>query len=119
MFAPLVDGELLPAQPRTLFERGEAAKVPYLLGANADEGTLFVPASPPVPDEATLRARLAQLYGGEAVADEILQLYPWRAFSGESEPGRAALARIVGDARIVCPTLDTALYASRAGSSSL
>jgi len=108
-FAPIVDGELLPAQPRTLFERGEAADVPYLLGANADEGTLFVPASPPVPDESTLRARLAQLYGGEQVADEILQLYPWRAFSGELDPGRAALARIA------CPTLDTAIRASRAG----
>src|SRR6185295_19685957 len=36
-----VDGGFLPAHPRDLFNAGTFADVPYLLGANADEGTLF------------------------------------------------------------------------------
>src|SRR5262249_953634 len=44
-FGPNVDGWFMPDQPRTIFDAGNAAKIPYLLGSNTDEGTLFLPAT--------------------------------------------------------------------------
>ncbi len=41
-FDPIVDGGFLPDQPRTLYDNGDYAKVPYILGSNSDEGTLFL-----------------------------------------------------------------------------
>ena len=38
---PIVDGRLIPAQLIELYERGEFAKVPTLLGYNRDEATSF------------------------------------------------------------------------------
>src|SRR5262249_41625415 len=40
-FGPVVDGGFLPDQPRALFDAGKYARVPYILGSNSDEGTLF------------------------------------------------------------------------------
>jgi para-nitrobenzyl esterase len=41
-FNPVVDGEIIPDQPRMLIESGNFAKVPYLLGSNFEEGRLFM-----------------------------------------------------------------------------
>ena len=107
-FGPSVDGVFLPDQPRALFARGDTADVPYILGSNTDEGTLFV--SGTVPDEAALRTALERQFGAGS-AEAILKVYPLSSFPTP----RAALARIVGDARLVCTTHDTALLASAAG----
>ncbi len=52
-FAASVDGNVVRDQPRTLLEAGDVARGPYILGANADEGTLFFFTSglPPVTTE--------------------------------------------------------------------
>jgi para-nitrobenzyl esterase len=39
---PIVDGEILPDQPRTLVEDGKVYDVPLISGFNADEGSTFV-----------------------------------------------------------------------------
>ena len=39
--APVVDGYLLPEQPRTVFEKGPLNAVPMIVGINADEGRMF------------------------------------------------------------------------------
>ncbi len=41
-FMPVVDGWAIPADPSSLFAAGKQAKVPLLIGNNADEGTLFI-----------------------------------------------------------------------------
>ena len=39
--APIVDGYVVPEQPRLVFEQGRAQAVPTIVGVNADEGRMF------------------------------------------------------------------------------
>jgi carboxylesterase type B len=39
--APIVDGYVLPEQPRAVFENGPLNAVPMIVGVNADEGRMF------------------------------------------------------------------------------
>ncbi|HEX3758874.1 MAG TPA: carboxylesterase family protein, partial [Kofleriaceae bacterium] len=66
-FGPDVDTQFLPDQPRTLYDAGKIAKVPYLLGSNTDEGTLFLPAVTPATDPDYM-ATLTALFGASASA---------------------------------------------------
>src|ERR1019366_8945833 len=63
IFSAVVDGDFLTDQPRTLFQNGGTAKVPYLLGSNNDEAMLFELGATPVTDESGLTAAIAQDYG--------------------------------------------------------
>jgi len=98
----VVDGGFLPDQPRTLFDSGDYAKVPYVLGFNSDEGTIFLLNTPAVTTEAeyiaVLQARLGDF------ATEVVAAYP----AGDFASPQDALARVVGDSFLVCPTYDTA-----------
>jgi para-nitrobenzyl esterase len=111
-FSVVVDGEdgFLPAPAREQFARGDVAKVPYLLGSNADEGTLFT-LTVSVPDEAAYLALLTKGYGAELAA-RIAEVYPGEKFGGDY---RAALARVIGDAGLGCGTHDSARRARAAG----
>ena len=49
----MVDGFVIPDQPRMLFEAGAFSQVPVLLGSNRDEGWTFVNRSfPDTPNRA-------------------------------------------------------------------
>jgi len=106
VFTPVVDGTFLPAPARTYFDNHNIAKVHYMLGSNTDEGTLFL-LSTSVPD---YMASLQALYG-MGCASKIAACYPAAQFSD----AKAALARVIGDSRLVCPTRDTAVRAAAAG----
>jgi para-nitrobenzyl esterase len=108
-FGPLVDGEVIPDQPRTLFTDGNAAGVPYILGSNTDEGTLFHIGAIPVENADQLLAALERRFGERAQI--IADAYPLDEF----ESPDAALQRITGDAALVCTTHDTARRAAAAG----
>ncbi len=108
-FNPVVDGGFLPDQPRALFDAGNYAKVPYLLGSNADEGTLFFLGVTPVTTEAEYLAALQVRYG--AIADQVAAVYPASNFATPQD----ALARAFGDEILVCPTYDTARRAAAGG----
>ena len=71
---PVVDGGFLPDQPRALFDAGDYAEVPYILGSNADEGTLFLLGTTPVTTEAEYLAALQSRFGD--LAEEIADVYP-------------------------------------------
>jgi para-nitrobenzyl esterase len=109
-FGPDVDGQFLPDQPRALYDAGNIAKVPYLLGSNTDEGTLFLVGSQ-VSTPEQYKAALVGMFGATAAA-EIELRYPVAAFADGPNPPLAALARVFGDARLVCTTYDTAVRAS-------
>ncbi|MEY4509643.1 MAG: hypothetical protein RLZZ450_1765 [Pseudomonadota bacterium] len=112
-FSPDLDGVFLTDQPRTLFDNGDIAKVPYIAGSNTDEGTLFVAAD--VADQAAYTAALGTAFGADRAAVVETQ-YPASKFpDGQPTPFRAALARAVGDARLVCTTFDSAVRAATAG----
>jgi para-nitrobenzyl esterase len=101
-FNPVVDGEVIPDQPRALVEAGAFAKVPYLLGSNFEEGKLFLLSATAITSEAEYLAALERLFkeAGPSVAAQ----YPIADFAAPQD----ALVRVWGDYRLVCPTYDTA-----------
>jgi len=112
-FSVVVDGPggFLPDQPRALFDSGDIAKVPYILGSNNDEGTLFLlNSTTPLSTEADYEAALKARFGADT--DKVLALYPASNFSGDYT---AALARVIGDSGLVCGTHDSARRAVKAG----
>ncbi|HEX3759253.1 MAG TPA: carboxylesterase family protein, partial [Kofleriaceae bacterium] len=115
-FGPDVDTQFLPDQPRTLYDTGKIAKVPYLLGSNTDEGTLFLPAAKPMTDQDYM-ADLTAMFGATAAA-QVAAAYPVSNFAtGVPNPQTAALARVIGDSRLVCTTFDTAVRTAHTGAS--
>jgi len=112
-FAAVLDGPggFLPDTLHALFNRGEIARVPYLLGSNNDEGTTFVIRAPSLTTEGEYTADLQARYG--AAAPEVASLYPPSKFNGDFN---AARARVIGDSGVVCSTHDTARRAAAAGS---
>jgi para-nitrobenzyl esterase len=112
-FAVVVDGAggFLPAEPRALFDQGDIAQVPYLLGSNTDEGTLFTYAATPVTTEADYKAALLTRFGA-AFADQVAAVYPASKYDGKYQ---SALTRAVGDSMLGCGTHDSARRAAKAG----
>jgi para-nitrobenzyl esterase len=111
-FGAVVDGEdgFLPEPAQDLFDRGEVAQVPYLLGTNTDEARLYyLAATVPTTDE-EYAAALEERYGD--FAPRVLELYPVSRFDGDY---RLAMARVDTDSGLVCGTLDTARRAVAAG----
>jgi para-nitrobenzyl esterase len=108
-FVPLVDGGFLPDQPRTLFESGKYARVPYILGSNTDEGTIFFLGVPPVTTDAEYLAALQARFGSRA--DQVAARYPASSFATPQD----ALERVFGDTGLVCGTYDTARRAAAGG----
>jgi para-nitrobenzyl esterase len=106
---PVVDGGFLTDQPRTLFDTKQFVRVPYILGSNKDEGTLFLITAPPVTTEAEYLATLHARF--PAIADQIATLYPASNFPTPQD----ALARVVGDSGLVCGTYDSARRAAAGG----
>ncbi len=76
-----VDGEVLPEQVVQIFDRGEQAPVPLLVGFNEGEiRTLRFLAPPPPADAATYEAAIRERYGD--LADAFLALYPASDLAG-------------------------------------
>ncbi len=111
-FAAVLDGSdgFLPGKLKELFDRGEIANVPYMLGSNNDEGTTFVWAADSIETEEDYIAYLEERYGD--LAEEVFALYPPSDFDGDYD---AARARVVGDSGVICSTHDTARRAAKAG----
>ena len=72
-FGPIVDGWTIPDDPGALFDQGKQHDVPFMTGANADEGTLFL-RQMPVQSAAGYKLTLRTLAGRHA--DEALRLLP-------------------------------------------
>lgn len=101
-FNLIVDGEVIPDQPRTLVDSGNFNKVPYLLGSNFEEGKLFLLPATPVMTETEYLDALNRLYG--TAATTVAQQYPVSDFATPQD----ALIRVWGDFRLGCSTYDTA-----------
>jgi para-nitrobenzyl esterase len=108
-FNPIVDGGFLPDQPRALFAAGSFSRVPYILGSNSDEGTLFFIGVRPVTTQDEYLAALRDQFGD--LADQVADVYPADSFASP----QAALVRAFGDAILVCPTYDSARRAAAGG----
>jgi para-nitrobenzyl esterase len=72
-FGPVIDGRTLASDPLGVFERGEAAPVPLLVGANHDEWNWFATQAPPQDDRVVIVERLGYL--GVPEPERLLDAY--------------------------------------------
>ncbi|HTB74019.1 MAG TPA: carboxylesterase/lipase family protein [Polyangiaceae bacterium] len=111
-FAPVVDGAggFLPDQARTLYDNGQIARVPYILGSNNDEGKLFTLGAATITTQADYVSALDQRFPN--IGDQVAAEYPASNFGGSYND---ALSRAIGDSGLGCGTHDTARRAAKAG----
>ena len=114
-FWPVADGSVLPHSLRESVALGELYEVPTLLGWNRDEGTLFVglaEMSGELADAAAYERTIASFAAREGIDPAALRAaYP---VAGYPDPG-AAIAVLVGDAELICPSRRAALLLAEAG----
>lgn len=104
-----VDGVVIPEDPMTAIAAKRVARVPVILGTNADEGTLFVLLGSNIKDEASYRESFEQAVPGKG--DLIVAEYPLASFASAKDAAAAAL----GDAVFVCPARRLARALTAAG----
>ena len=100
-FRPDVDGYFFPRAPKDIYEAGDQAHIPLLLGANSQEGyyaNLLEKDQPPTP--ANYQAAVRKQFGEHAT--DILKLYPGR---NEAEV-KASGTALAGDHFIAFSTWD-------------
>ncbi|WP_375484625.1 carboxylesterase/lipase family protein [uncultured Mycobacterium sp.] len=86
---PVFGDDYLPLEPIEAMRRGEAHRVPLIVGTNADEGRLFTRFLPLLPTtEPMVEALLADT--DPAARERITSAYP-------GYPGRSACVRLGGD----------------------
>ena len=97
-FEPIVDGYIIPDQPRVLFESGAFSHVPTIIGFTRDEGWgNFVTRSfPSGVSVQNYNAWVMTEFGAHGA--DVLARYPAAAFSSPAE----AMARVVGDVQFTC-----------------
>ncbi len=86
-----LDGQVLTENPAAVFAAGKQAPVPFMVGSNADEGTLFTRQGAPK----TVRGYefvARQMFGENA--GEVLRLYPARTDSEAKDSYAAALGDV-------------------------
>ncbi|HET9817901.1 MAG TPA: carboxylesterase family protein [Rhodanobacteraceae bacterium] len=124
-----VDGWFLPRSPEAIYEAGDQAHIPLLVGSNSQEGswTDLLDGKPPTP--ANYRAAVEKRFG--AHAEEALKLYPGNNEAEVKASGTALagdtfiafstwrwmhLQRITGDAPVYYYFFTKARPAKRDGS---
>jgi len=107
LWGPAVDGFVLRDSPEVAMGKGEQNRVPFAIGANADETGS---AAPPVSSEAEYRALVSAQFG--VLAPFVLARYPASAYA---TPRKAYVAATT-DARFVCPSRRFARAAAKGGS---
>ncbi|UQA57190.1 carboxylesterase/lipase family protein [Polyangium aurulentum] len=109
-WSPVIDGWNLPDLPSKLLAEGSFEKVPTIVGANADEGTLFYAlAGKTIADEATFEALAEALVPGHG--KDVVEHYPSATYGSAHKAAMAA----IGDGGFVCPTRQTARALAAAG----
>lgn len=98
-WVPLLDEYFIPDTPSTLYAKGAIADVPFIVGTNLDEGTLFAGWADNVTDDATLVEGLAVGQGNNSkpLLPALLKLWPDRDDVGS--PFRPELYGIAADDR--------------------
>jgi para-nitrobenzyl esterase len=92
--SPIVDGYVLPVQPRGLFQSGTVNAVPTIVGVNADEGRMFSDGGTAV-SPAAYQKWIREKFG--PLAPDILRVNPAKTDSAAA----AATSAIIGDVMFV------------------
>ncbi len=107
LWGPAVDGFVLRDSPEVVIGKGEHVRVPFVIGANADETGS---AAPLISSEAEYRTILAAQLG--SLAPLVLARYPASACATP----RKAYVAVTTDARFGCPSRRFARAAAKGGS---
>ena len=102
-FVPVIDGWFLPRSPEAIYEAGDQAHIPLLVGSNSQEGyyTALLKDKPPTP--ANYRAAMESVAAKEHLSKymaEALKLYPGNAEAEVKASGTA----LIGDSFIAFST---------------
>ena len=108
-WGPIVDGLVIPDQPRTLYEAGLFAYVPLIVGATRDEGWIYADRSFPAGLTIEQYEAAVQTEFGAGIAPEILARYPAADFASPKH----ALSQVAGDYEAVCEARRVARLVSR------
>lgn len=106
----IVDGVLIPDQPRTLVHGGKAAKVALILGSTRDEASAT--ATPYPTSERDMLSMIGGHFGAENIDRIVAEYRPTETFVS----AMAAIVRIMSDSAL-CGTLDLATLMVEAGAS--
>jgi para-nitrobenzyl esterase len=108
VWAPVIDGYVLPEQPVEAFRSGRFNKVVVINGSNRDEGTLFVALGKPLSAENYPRAIASFAHPRSAVTSastadhasaQVLAAYALENYQSPSE----GFAAVLGDSIFSCP----------------
>jgi para-nitrobenzyl esterase len=111
--APSIDGYVLSEQPSQMILEGDVAPRPLLVGANANELTVFTLTSPVLNTAADYENAVRAALGTTA-GNIVLGVYPASAFPTPI----AAYRRVFEDILFVCPTFSAGKLVRDAGSES-
>jgi para-nitrobenzyl esterase len=103
-----LDGQVLRENPAATFAAGQEAPVPFIVGTNADEGTLFTRQGAPKTVrgyEFVVRSMFREF------ADEVLRLYP----ATTDADAKAAFAAALGDVSFTVNARRSARWHAAAG----
>jgi len=109
---PTSDGVVLPADPVGALRRGRFHRVPMIVGANRDEGRLFVGLAFNAMGHALAADRWAaevDAYFGPTAGPQVRARYPLESYP---DPG-AAFGQAIGDAILRCPSVESARMIAR------
>jgi para-nitrobenzyl esterase len=111
-WGPVVDGVTVPGNVPRLLATGHFHRVPVIVGANRDEGRLFVGLRQLEIGSPLTAARWAAsvtAYFGPTTGARVIRQYPLSAYPDAG----AALGQAVGDAVLTCPAVASAKALSR------
>ena len=106
-WGPVADGVTVPADAVHLLATGRFHRVPVVVGANRDEGRLFVGLHQlelGAPLTAAQWAPAVDAYFGSTVGSKVEQEYPLADYPDAG----AALGQAIGDAVLACPAVQSA-----------
>ena len=89
--SPTLDGDLLPEQPRSAFARGAINPSVVVVGYNADEGGMFMPADQK-QTKASYEGWVAKHF--RTLAPDVLRITP----ASDDAAAQGAMSRVLGDA---------------------
>ena len=98
VWAPVIDGHVVPTEPGDALRAGKFNKVPVISGSNHDEGTLFMAYGQQL-SVAQYEAGLRHWSGDKA--PQALEAYPASKYSTPLQ----ALAAVFGDRILSCPII--------------
>lgn len=96
-FMPTVDGVTLPAHPIDIFERGDQAPVPLLIGTNADEASFAKTIYQTTKQRQRAARRALHVYDSDN-AEQVLEAY-------NCVDGRGDFADLIADAVFWAPSV--------------